>query len=191
LLRNDVRSLKSRISGCNCLAAGEGADTQNACCGVSASYVNPTNVHVKSICDDFRKRSFCALSLGRSARDNNDIAGRSDTDSDAFERPSASQFDIIGEANPAKVSLLHADFSAFGKGIPVGGLQSLPLTFRIVSTIISHRIPVSHLDGDGVGHLLRRNQIAPSDFDPIELETVGDKVEHSFDNEGALWPSCA
>ena len=61
--------------------------------------------------------------------------------------------------------------AALRKRVPVRRRQRAALAFRIIAAVVSHDAAVALLDRRGVGHLLRRNEIAAAHFVAREVRT--------------------
>ncbi len=75
--------------------------------------------------------------------------------------------------------------------MPARGLEATPLRFGIVAAVVLHRLTVALHDRHGVGHLLRRDQIAAPLFITRDATVRGDAIEESLHHERSLRTPCS
>ena len=86
-------------------------------------------------------------------------------------------FDAVAETDAEVAPLRPRAGLPFGKAGVVDGVHRKLLTTGKVTTVERDRRARARLQRRGVGHLVRRHQIAAPDFGAVERKFVGDRVE--------------
>ena len=137
---------------------------------------------LQPVADQLRKARLVPLPAAHGADDQLDRAVGADRQLGAFARDAAGHFDVICDADAAAQAARFRCRLARRKFVPVGRVERVIHAGGIVAAV------VCHADAVGERHRVRRDQVAPAQFYPVEAMLRGGQIDQPLDHVDRFRP---
>ncbi len=168
------------------LAAGEGAEPERHAAGIARDDGDVLHAQAELAGANLRERGAQALSDRGGAGEHRHASGVGDPHQSGLERTAAGALDAMRQPDADIAALASRCGLPAGEILPAGRPQDLRLAGGIVAAIVLHAGAGARLERLGVGHLLRRDQIATAHLGALKMQFARDAVHQPFHGEGRL-----
>ena len=166
--------------------AAKGASAELDAIGVAKAHLHLVRFQAEGISDDLREGDLMALTVRMGADGHGDAAGRVEADVGAFGQRAGDRtggnLDGIGDTDAGEPAARGCFLAPLRKPGPIAERQ------RRIHVALELTGIVGEQKAGRVGHLIRRNQVLPPQFDGVHAETPGGKVDDALDGVGRLRP---